>query len=109
MRRDAKSLQAKAKRCKVDHGDGRGRFVVHSPSGNDYVVVEREVGFECSCRWGDWNDTRFRPCSHVLAVENYLERVGDRELSFWTTKEDARRQHRPRKWVGVGLIATSRV
>jgi len=109
MQRHAKELQSKAKTHEVEHA-GSGQFYVTSASsGKRYFVKERRVGFQCSCDWAKYHDTRMRPCSHVLAVEEWLEGTGERTLSFWTDEEDAARQHRKTRWVGVGLISTSRL
>lgn len=107
MNRHAKELQTKAKQHTVELAR-HGWVVTSASSGNRYRVFERRVGFTCNCRWAAHNDTRMKPCSHVLAVEEWLENAGNRSLSFWTDEEDAKRQHRPRRWVGVGLMATSR-
>ncbi len=109
MERHAKELQVKAKKHEVTHA-GSGRFwVTSASSGKRYLVRECRVGFTCVCSWAEYNDTRMRPCSHVLAVEEWLEGVGNRALSFWSEEEDAKRQHRKTRWVGVGLLATSRL
>ena len=110
MERHAKKLQQKAKKHTVN-GIGNGQFEVTSASsGGTYVVHElANGGFICVCDWGKWHRTDINPCSHVLAVEEYLEQAGGRALAFWASKEEASRQHRPTRWVGRGLLATSRV
>jgi len=107
--RQAKSLQKKAKMHTVD-SLGNGKFeVISASSGETYLVHElANGGFICTCDWGKYHRTDINPCSHVLAVEEWLEKAGNRSLSFWSDKEQASRQHRPTRWVGRGLLATSR-
>jgi len=109
MFRNAKSLQTKAKKHEVT-SVGRGQYLVKSASsGKDYRIWSLENGgFHCSCPWAEYHDTSRRPCSHVLAVEEWLEQAGNRRLSFWAAPEDAKRQHRPTRRVGDGLWATTR-
>jgi len=109
MKRQAKMLQGKAKRNVVDP-IGNGKFwVTSATSGKRYLVSElANGGFICVCDWGKFHRTDFDPCSHVLAVEQYLEVAGGRSLSFWAGKEEAKKQHRPVRWMGHGLLATSR-
>lgn len=108
MKRHAKSLQSKAKKHQVQ--PGRGSWLVTSArSGKGYRIWQRRNGgFECSCPWGDYHDTSKDPCSHVLALEEWLEVAGNRNLSFWATEEEAQRQRRPVRLVGNGIWATSR-
>jgi hypothetical protein len=109
MDRQAKQLQAKAKKNEVALGSGPGEFLVtSSTSGKTYRVREVAGGFVCCCKWASYRDTRKHPCTHVLAVEEWLEQASGRRLSFWADKQDAQRQHRPTSSVGVGLLATSR-
>jgi hypothetical protein len=105
MERNAKGLQAKARKCVVTVQ--RIGWSVKSPSGGSYWVREDRGTFICSCEWARWNDTRLRPCSHVLAVEEWCAGLNDR-LSYWSEDVDAKRQHRPITQVGVGLLATHR-
>ena len=109
MKRRAKMLQVKAKSHTVDSlGDGKFE-VTSASSGEKYLVRElANGGFICVCDWGKFHRTDIQPCSHVLAVEQYLEVAGGRSLSFWADKAEASRQHRPVRWVGRGLLATSR-
>jgi len=109
MTRQAKSLQKKAKMNEVDPV-GNGKFwVTSATSGKRYLVSElANGGFICVCDWGKWHRTDLNPCSHVLAVEEYLEVAGGRSLSFWADREEASRQHRPVRYMGRGLLATSR-
>ncbi len=108
MKRQAKQLQDKAKRNEVEPA-GSGKFwVTSATSGKRYLVTEQATGFACTCRWAEYHDTRIDPCTHVLAVEEWLEQAGGRSLSFWADPQAADRQHRPTELVGVGLWATSR-
>ena len=108
MKRQAKQLQSKAKKSQVGQ-NADGTFTVTSAtSGKSYLVAQFDSGFRCCCDWAKYHDTRFKPCSHVLAVEAYLEEAGTRSLSFWASEEDAKRQHRPVRRVGQGVWATSR-
>jgi hypothetical protein len=109
MERQAKSLQKKAKVHQVDHAGGGKFWVTSASSGKRYLVSElANGGFACTCDWGHYHRTDLDPCSHVLAVEEYLEQAGGRSLSFWSDKEAARKQHRPIRYMGRGLLATSR-
>jgi len=109
MKRNAKDLQAKAKTHQVyPQGNGRGEFrVVSGSSGESYLVTDlADGGMTCTCEWSEYH--RFRPCSHILACEQYLEQSGLRTLSFWSEKEQACRQHRPARRLSAGLWVTSR-
>lgn len=109
MNRNAKSLQTKAKKHQVQPA-GRGHFYVTSASsGSRYLVTDlADGGLSCTCKWSEYHDTRFNPCSHVLAVEEWLETSGNRSLSFWSSEEEAQRQHRPTRRLGQGVWSTSR-
>jgi len=109
MDRQAKTLQNKAKKNKVQP-QGKGEFSVTSAtSGKTYTVTNlANGGFQCTCKWSQYHRTDLKPCSHCLAVEEWLEQAGNRSLSFWTSEEEAQRQHRPVMRVGQGLWATSR-
>lgn len=112
MKRQAKSLQTKAKKNTVQpvNDPNGGKFwVTSATSGNRYLVSElANGGFQCTCKWAQYHQTDREPCTHVLAVQEYLEQAGNRALSFWSSPEDAARQHRPTERVGFGLWATSR-
>ena len=89
MKRQAKKIQKKAKKNQVRH-TGSGEFIVTSAtSGKEYRVREVLGGFACHCRWSEYHDTRIDPCTHVLAVEEWLARAGNRSLSFWSERADA--------------------
>lgn len=108
MNRQAKKIQAKAKKCEVRFSGFLGTFFVKSTSGETYTVREVRSGFCCACEWAGFHDTRKNPCSHVEAVRDFLEKTGSRSLSLWPDTGSARRQHRPVRQVGSGLWATSR-
>jgi len=109
MKRQAKSLQSKAKKHDVRPA-GRGQFwAISATSGKRYLVSQLENGgFACTCDWSRFHRTDFEPCSHVLAVQDFLESLDGRSLSFWADDEGASRQHRPTERVGRGLWSTSR-
>lgn len=108
MKRQAKKLQSKTKKNQVAH-TSQGLYIVTSAtSGKEYPVQEKRGGHSCSCRWASYHDTRINPCTHVLAVEEWLAQASGRSLSFWSNGDDAKRQHRPVELVGVGLLATAR-
>jgi len=111
MKRQAKSLQAKAKLHDIRPVSGRGQWIVVSgTSGEEYVVFALEYGgYACTCDWSKYHRLGSRPCSHILAVESYLESVKGRTLSYWADDESAERQHRPVERVGLDLWSTSRV
>lgn len=108
MKRNAKSLQEKAKTHKVYLGKHRATYVVESgTSGESYTVWEMSDGsFRCSCEWARWNPRD--ECGHTLSVREWLENSGNRSLSFWDSVEAAKRQHRPTEQVSSGLWQTSR-
>jgi len=110
MKRQAKSLQTKAKKHDVRPA-GPGKFwAISATSGNRYLVSQlQNGGYACTCDWAKFHRTDFEPCSHVLAVQDYLEACDGRSLSFWADDESAERQHRPTERVGLGLWATSRI
>jgi hypothetical protein len=110
MKRNAKSLQAKAKLHDVKPVSGKGQWVVISgTSQKQYTVFALEYGgYACTCKFGKRQHLGSRPCSHVLAVQDYLESCKGRTLSYWPDDESADKQHRPVKRVGLDLWSTSR-
>ena len=103
MKRHSKKMQAKARKCTVQEVRGcEGVYRVYSPSGNTYIATAEH----CSCDWA-----RYHPdliCSHRMAVLNHIEeQKKGRRLSFWSTEDDAQRQHRPMK-AALDVWATSR-
>jgi len=111
MKRQAKQLQAKAKTHTVKPVTGKGQWVVTSgTSQKEYTVFALEYGgYACTCDWSKYHHLGSRPCSHILAVMDYLESCKGRTLSYWTDDESAERQHRPTERVGLGLWTTSRI
>jgi len=109
VKRQAKAMQSKAKGSQVqDNGTGRGYTVTSATSGKGYHVATVGKGFQCTCRWAKYHNTVLEPCSHVLAIEEYLAQAGGRSLSFWSDKAQAQAQHRPVEYAGRGLLQTSR-
>ena len=111
MKRNAKQLQAKAKTHDIKPVTGKGQWVVTSgTSNNEYTVFALEYGgYACTCKFGKKQRLGSRPCSHILAVMDYLESVKGRTLSYWPDDESADRQHRPVERVGPDLWSTSRM
>jgi len=110
MNRNAKGLQTKAKKNRVQPIGGSEFLVTSATSGSQYLVTDLAGGgLQCTCEWSKYHRTDLKPCSHCLAVEEWLEQAGSRSLSFWASEDNAKRQHRPARLVGLGLWATSRV
>jgi len=79
-------------------------------SGNLYQVELVQNGATCTCDWGTYrgrHDHR-SACSHVQAVYRYIEEQNERIPSAWGTEEQARRQHRPIRDIGDGVLLTTR-
>lgn len=110
MNRHAKRLQRKAKKCTVKPVPENDAVIVHSPSGNRYLVrAAAGGGWFCSCDWSQWHNTNARPCAHVLAADAWETRIlQGRTTSYWPDEESARRQHRPWRRIGIGLWKTTR-
>ena len=103
-----KQLQAASRHLAVVPRDPeRGRYLVESASssGRYYeVALQRgELAGHCTCPWAQYGGIN---CKHVLAAlrEHYAP-AGT--LSFWASRETARRQHR-RILPGERLYATLR-
>ena len=111
MKRQAKKLQAKAKTHGIRPVSGKGQWVVTSgTSQKEYTVFALEYGgYACTCKFGKNHHLGSRPCSHIMAVMDYLESVKGRTLSYWPDDEGAERQHRPVERVGLDLYSTSRI
>ena len=109
MKRQAKTLQQKAKNNQVQPVASGKFWVTSATSGKRYLVSElSNGGFQCVCKWSEYHDTSKNPCSHTMAVREWLEVASNRKLSFWSAPEEAQRQHRPIERIGVGLWTTSR-
>lgn len=109
VNRNAKSLQRKAAAHRVSRNGSESFQVVSGSSGATYDVTEDGGLLVCTCTWSLDYHYRGEPCSHVLAVERFIEEEAkSRRLSFWATPEAAARQHRPTRPISGGLLATSR-
>lgn len=108
MNRRAKFLQGKQKLCEVT-SVGSGYYTVLSPSGETYIVHLGDEGrLRCNCEWSKYRP--HEPCSHRLAVVRCrMEQTQNRRPSWWSSEEDARRQHRPVAASGAGLWSTTRL
>lgn len=108
---DPKSVNQKAKAHDVTPLDHDTFRVKSSGSGNEYLVKLMEDGGTCDCVWGQYrkySDNYRSGCSHVQAVYQQLEGQHSRTTSAWTSKDDAKRQHRPIADIGDGVILTLR-
>jgi SWIM zinc finger len=103
-----KELQEASRRLEVIPRDPeRGRYLVESAreSGRYYEVALQRDGLSghCTCTWAQYGGIN---CKHVLAALRVAyEPLG--VLSFWPTRDEARRQHR-RMWQGERIYATLR-
>lgn len=103
-----KDLQRASRRLAVIPLDPcHGRYLVASgtQAGQVYrVTIEPErLEGSCSCPWAQYGGIN---CKHVLAALR-AHYGGQGSLSFWRTRSDARRQHRP-VLTGDHLFATLR-
>jgi len=106
--RQIKKLQAASRGLLVVPRDPeQGRYLVESASqsGQYYQVALRrdELSGHCTCLWAQYGGIN---CKHVLAALR-TEYAPWGMLSFWPTRDDARRQHR-RMLPGERLYATLR-
>lgn len=66
-----------------------------NPMASHVVTVEYQpdgtIHARCTCPWAINGGIA---CSHVIAALEHLAEVRGRKLSFWTKREDARRQKR---------------
>ncbi len=52
---------------------GGGDYWVASLAGDKrYLVTADDGGYQCTCRWARYHDTRTDPCAHVVAVQNAI-------------------------------------
>ncbi len=93
--KNIKALQAESKNLQVRWID-KHTLVVRSNStstANYIVTVEfgnhGEVDARCTCPWALHKGVA---CSHVMAALDHLASAKARKLSFWTSREEARRQ-----------------
>jgi hypothetical protein len=103
-----KKLQQASRRLIVIPRDPeRRRYLVESASqsGHFYEVALQREGLSghCTCAWAQYGGIN---CKHVLAALR-AEYEPRGSLSFWPTRDDARRQHR-RILPGERLYATLR-
>lgn len=108
-----KAVSKKAKSHDVTPLDHDTFRVKSSSSGNEYFVrlLPNEDGGTCDCAWGQYRryaDNYRSGCSHVQAVYQQLEDQRNRTTSAWSTREKAKRQHRPMADIGDGVILTLR-
>ena len=108
---NAKQIQQKSRGHAVQQVGPNWFKVCDVESGRTYDVNLGLNGGACTCAWG-----QHRPqadhrsgCSHVVAAMNYRALQHGRQISVWTNKKDAKRQHRPIFNIGDGLILTSRL
>jgi SWIM zinc finger len=103
-----KALQRASRRLEVVRvSDGAERYLVSSAARNgrfyEVVIDPATLSGRCSCPWAQYGGVN---CKHVLAVlREYFAPKG--ALSFWSSPEAARRQHRP-IIAGDHLLATLR-
>ena len=93
--KNIKQLQAQSRQLRARRVD-RHTLVVQStsnPVANHIVTVEFNeddvLHARCTCQWAL---NRGIACTHVMAALEYLASIKNRNLSFWATQEEARRQ-----------------
>lgn len=99
--KNIKQLQSQSRHLQARWVD-RNTLVVESTTSsqaNHVVTVEflhggpegtaQSVRARCTCPWAMHNGTA---CSHVMAALEYLASKKNRTLSFWASRDDARRQ-----------------
>jgi uncharacterized Zn finger protein len=106
--RQIKKLQQASRRLQVIPRDPeRGRYLVESASGADqYYQVALQpdlLSGHCTCPWAQYGGIN---CKHVLAALR-ADYESSGALSFWSTREEAQRQHR-QVLPGERLYATLR-
>lgn len=106
----AKQIQKKSRRHVVRQIGANWFKVIDGDSGREYDVNLGLNGGTCTCEWG-----RRRPagdhrsgCAHVVAAINYRAMQHGQSISVWSSKEAAKRQHRPMVSISDGLILTTR-
>lgn len=114
--KNIKDLQGRARHLKV-HALNRSTFIVEStttPTANHVVTVEYDsegtIHTRCTCPWAINGGIA---CAHTLAVLETLAARRGRALSYWESRDQARRQkHRTFYLAGrkkdEGLWITSR-
>jgi uncharacterized Zn finger protein len=104
-----KALQRKSRRLEVTPLDPQqGRYLVESasqPRRRYHVQIDPDrLSGHCTCLWAQHGGIN---CKHVLAVLREHYAAQGQQLSFWASRDAARRQHR-RILVGEQLFATRR-
>jgi len=108
--RNPKTLQEKSREHRVvEVVRNKEYFVVSGTSGNRYTVTIYQqspytIAASCTCNWGKYHPRS--ACSHVQAVVD--EMYPGYRASAWGSMEDAKRQHRSKRWLGNGVILTLR-
>ena len=107
---NAKEIQKKSRQHAIRQISPNWFKVTDRDSQREYDVNLGLNGGTCTCEWG-----RHRPqydhrsgCAHVVAAMNYRAMQHGQRISIWTSKAQARRQHRPMLSIGDGLILTTR-
>lgn len=108
MVRHGKSLTATSRNHRVRMATGRGKFeVVSGSSGAVYTVTELTDGrFNCTCDWQAHRPNT--PCSHTIAVREWLAEAEGRRVYAHGSEEDAKRSHRKMEDRVAGVWFTSR-
>lgn len=103
--RNAKQLQAKSRQHSITRHSDSHYILTSGSSGHKYVV--NPVKLTCSCPFGQYN--KKSTCSHMIAVLAYIEKMEqERQVTAWSSQEEAARQHRPVNYLGDGIYLTSR-
>jgi hypothetical protein len=107
----AKHIQDKSRHHLVRRVRSNWYKVTSGETGRIYDVNLGLNGGTCTCQWGRQrpDEDRRSACSHVVAAINYRAAQKGRQVSAWTSLEDAWRQHRPTLTIGDGVILTSRL
>jgi len=109
--RNAKTIQRKSRRHRVNQTGPHTYTVTSGTSGNVYhVYVDDDSRVaDCTCSWGQYRRCGAGSgCSHVVAVHEYRAECEGRRVSVWADANQASRQHRPAFSIGDGVILTTR-
>ena len=86
-----------------------GFRVVSGSSFKSYHVhigyEDGKIGSSCSCDWCRYGG---ECCSHIMAVLMHLASKQNRSIRFWTSLDEAQRQHRRLLSVGSDIYITTR-
>ncbi len=107
---NAKQIQRKSRNLTVRQIRPSWFKVSSGKGGKVYDVMLGLNGGTCTCPWGQYRPSRDHrsSCAHVIAAMNYRAMLQGKRVSVWSSKEAARRQHRPMIMIGDGLFLTSR-